>query len=340
MSEERTQPASKRRRQQARQQGQVAHSPELTAAGGWLAAVVLLGVLGDDLAVGLTGLVRGSLTGAALPSADPFAVVAHVRELVLGLAWPLAAVLCGFAAGALAMHQLQVRGLWAAHLLVPDPARLWAVSAGPGLAVRAERSAWSMVKAAVLVTVSAWTIRAAWYDVLRQSGLEGPMLAQAAGQVVLHLARVLTAVLLVLGLVDYAMCHRRFEAMLRSTPQEHRNDQRVMEGDPATRAQRRRVARTWRGDFPDLLAGASLLLYGSGGLTLVLAGGPPPRRVTVRTVLRGNVGLRLRRSSEASQVAQVDAPDLARRLARRPAPGSPVTAELIAELAGIWPGSG
>ncbi len=53
MSEDRTQPPSKRRRQLARQQGQVAHSPELTAAAGWLAAVVLLGVLGDDLALGL-----------------------------------------------------------------------------------------------------------------------------------------------------------------------------------------------------------------------------------------------------------------------------------------------
>ena len=46
MSEDRTQPPSKRRRQLARQQGQAAHSPELTAAAGWLAAVVLLGCLG------------------------------------------------------------------------------------------------------------------------------------------------------------------------------------------------------------------------------------------------------------------------------------------------------
>jgi len=337
MSEERTQPPSKRRRQQARQQGQVAHSPELTAAGGWLVAVVLLGVLGDDLALGLTGLVHSSLTGPAVPSADPSAVVSHVRELVLGLAWLLAAVLSGFAAGALATHQVQVRGLWATRLIAPDPTRLWAFSNGPGLAARAEGSVWSMVKAAVLVTASAWTIRSAWYDLLRQSGLEGPMLAQAAGQVVLHLAWVLSAVLLVLGLVDYGLRYRRFEAMLRSTPQQHRDDQRVMEGDPATRAQRRRVARTWRGDVPDQLAGASLLLYGSGGLTLVLSGGPPPRRVTVRTAVQGNAGLRLRRSSEASQIPQVDDPDLARRLAHRPAPGLPITAVLIVELAAIWP---
>jgi flagellar biosynthetic protein FlhB len=337
MSEQRTQPPSQRRRQLARQQGQAAHSPELTAAAGWLAAVVVLGMLGDDLALGLTNVVRGSLIRPPVVSADLAAVVAHLRGLALGLAWPLAAILAGFAGGALAAHQLQVRGLWATPLIVPDPARLWVFSSGPGLAVRAQYSVWSVIKAVVLMAASAWTIRAGWTDLLRQSGLEGPNLARAVGQVVLHLAQVLAAVLLVLGVVDYVLRYRRFESMLRTTPQEQREDRRVMEGDPATRAQRRRVARTLRGDVPDLLAGASLLVSGPGGLTLVLAGGPPPRRVTVRTVVKGSVGLRLRRSPEASQVPQVDAPELAQRLARRPAVGSPIAAELFAELAAIWP---
>jgi flagellar biosynthetic protein FlhB len=339
MSDERTQPPSKRRRQLARQQGQVAHSPELTAAGGWLAAVVLLGVLSDDLAVGLTRLVRESLSGHELPSADPSAVVAQVRGLVLKLAWPLGVISSGFALGALAMHQVQVRGLWAMRLLAPDPARLWTIGTGPGLEVQAKRLSWSTVKAILLVMAAGWMIREAWHDLPLQRGLEGPMLAWAAGLVVLRLAWVLTAVLLVLGLLDYALQYRRFEAMLRSTPQEHREDQRVMEGDAAARAQRRRVARSWRGDSAELLAGASLLLCGPGGLTLILAGGPPPAPVTVRSVVRGNAALRLRRSSEASQLFEVDAHDLARRLARRHAPGSAVSAELIAELAAIWPAS-
>ena len=91
------------------------------------------------------------------------------------------------------------------------------------------------------------------------------------------------------------------------------------------------------GDFTELLAGASLVLSGPNGLTLILAGGPPPRRVTIRAATKGNPGLRLRRSAEALKIPQVDAPDLARRLAQRPAAGSSLTAELVAELAAIWP---
>ena len=36
-----------------------------------------------------------------------------------------------------------------------------------------------------------------------------------------------------------------------------------MEGDLSLRARRRRLARAWRGDAPELLAGASLVLTGT-----------------------------------------------------------------------------
>jgi flagellar biosynthetic protein FlhB len=339
MSEDRTQPPSKRRRQLARQQGQVAHSPELTSAAGWLAAVILLGVMGDDLMLGMIALVSGSMADPLSSSVDPAEVAAHVRGLVLVLVWPLLVVSAAFAAGAFAAHQVQVRGLWTPHLIAPDPARLWSFSRGPGLAVQAERTSWALVKSVLLIGASAWTIRAGWADILRASGLEGPALARVAGGLVLHLGRVLAALLVVSGLVDYWLRYRRFESMLRTTPQQQREDRRVIEGDVTSRAQRRQLARSWRGDSPELLAGASLVLIGPGGLTLILAGGPPPRRITIRASAKGNTGLRLRRSAGALKVAQVDAPDLARRLIQRPASGSSLTAELVAELASIWPAS-
>jgi flagellar biosynthetic protein FlhB len=333
MSDDRTQPPSKRRRQLAREQGQVAHSPELTSAAGWLAAVVLLGVMGDDLVLGMIKLVSGSLTNPPVASVDPAWVGAHLRGLVLSLAWPLIVILAAFAAGALVAHQVQVRGLWTPHLIAPDLARLWSLSRGPGLAVQAERTSWALVKSVLLICASAWAIRAGWADILGTSGLEGPALARVTGELVLHLARVLAALLVVFGMVDYALRYRRFELMLRTTPQQQREDRRLIEGDVVSRATRRQIARSWRSDSPELLAGASLVLSGPNGLTLILAGGPPPRRITIRAATKGNPGMRLRRSAEALKIPQVEAPVLARRLAQRPAAGSSLTAELAA----IWP---
>src|SRR5947209_5011471 len=119
MSEDRTQAPSKLRRQQARDRGQVAHSPELTGAVGLLAAVTLLGFCGDDLAAALVAIVREPLAGAPVVSADPAEVVARLRQLAIGVAVPLLPVVAGFAMAALAAHQAQVQGLWAPGLLAP-----------------------------------------------------------------------------------------------------------------------------------------------------------------------------------------------------------------------------
>ena len=89
----------------------------------------------------------------------------------MGLAWPLAAILGGFAGGAFAAHQLQVRGLWATSQIAPDPNRLWRFSTGPGPSTLVVQSIWSLAKAIILVAASAWALRVGWSDFLRQSSL-------------------------------------------------------------------------------------------------------------------------------------------------------------------------
>ncbi len=110
-----------------------------------------------------------------------------------------------------------------------------------------------------------------------------------------------------------------------------------MEGDPALRARRRQLARSWRGDPAEALAGASLLLTGPSGLTVVLGGGPPPHRVSVRSILSGAAGTRLRLAAATRKLPAVDAADLAVRLASRRPPSLPPTPEQLAELAALWP---
>ena len=77
------------------------------------------------------------------------------------------------------------------------------------------------------------------------------------------------------------------------------------------------------------------------GLTLVLAGGPPPRRVTVCHVAQGTTGKGVRRTALATRLSQVDAPDLARRLARHTASDghlpAALPAEFMGEIAATWP---
>ena len=342
MSEDRTQEPSKMRRIQARERGQVARSPELTGAVGLLAASALVGIWGDDLALALIGLIRAPWLGDLGVGIGADEVVGRIRQAAWGVAGPLLGIVGGAAAATVAAHQAQVGGLFVPGLLAPDPARLWSLrldeggsAAGNGPAARAARGAWSVLKAVVVVAVAGGSIRSGLGDFYRLGRLDPPGLARGAASILGGTALALALATLALGLVDFALQYRRFEAMLRTTDQENREDQKAAEGDPALRSRRRRQARALRGDAPELLAGATLVVVGAAGLVVVLAGGPPPRRVSIRSTANGPTGRSLLQAARSARLAIVEAPGLALDLARSGSPLPPP--ESAAGLAAIWP---
>lgn len=78
------------------------------------------------------------------------------------------------------------------------------------------------------------------------------------------------------------------------------------------------------------------MLEGASGLTIVIGGGPPPKKVNVRTIVVGVSGDRLRNAAERNDFPTLKAPDLARRIAERRPPSLPLSPELLAELGAIW----
>jgi type III secretory pathway component EscU len=225
-------------------------------------------------------------------------------------------------------------------LLAPDVGRLWGLGGGEGFAGRAGRGAWSIAKGLIVLAVAAWAIRARADGLTRLGGLDTPALAHAWAEALRSLLVTIAVATLALGLVDYALRRQRFEAMLRMTPEESREDRKAMDGDPALRGRRRRLARAWRGDAPELVAGATLAVAGAKGLTVILAGGPPPKPVSVRSAADGATGARLRRSAESARLRVVEDAGLASRLARLSTkPDRALTPAQMAEIAASWPAS-
>ncbi len=318
----------------------MARSPELTGAAGLLAASALLGIWGDDLAQGLIRLIRESWSGDLMVGSDAAEIASRIRQAVGSMAGPLLSILGGTVACAILAHQAQVGGLFAPGLIAPNFSRLWRLQLddegmGSGVIERAGRGVWSVVKAVVVVAVASWMIRSGLDGLYRLPRMEPQNLAKAIGSLMRSTAFALALATLALGLIDFALQHRRFEAMLRMTPDEHREDLKAADGDPGLRARRRNQARALRGDSPELFAGASLAVVGASGLILILAGGPPPRRITIRSSANGATGKRLKKSAETAKVALLEAPALALALARLRTPVVPP--ELMAALSSEWP---
>ena len=337
-AEDRTQAPSRLRLQQARERGMVAHSPELTGAVALLAATMTLGVVGESLASGLLAIVRGPWMGRLDVALDAASAVAHLRDVAWAVLGPIAFLMLGLVAGGVAAHQAQVGLLWAPALIAPDVARLWGIGGGHGLAARAGRGAWTIAKSLVVLIVAGWAIRSRLDGLGHLASRETPALARAWAEAVRGLLGTLAASTFVLGLIDYSLQRRRFESMLRLTPEQSREDQKSMDGDPALRGRRRKLARAWRGDAPELLAGASLAVLGANHLIVVLAGGPPGR-VSIRSAADGETGRDAPpRAAESARVAVVEDDGLAKNLARLASkPNQTLTPDWIADLAAIWP---
>ena len=338
MSEDRTQTPTKRRRQQAREQGLVARSPDLTGAAVLVSAVVLLGMWGECILSHCVAFARAPLLGSPWEITTTDVVVSQSRQIVFTFMNSLGIVLGGILLATVLAHQAQVQALWAPGLLAPNAARLWSPAASWG--ARATRGSWSLAKTAALVGITAWAIQANLASLERLSGLETHDLVRAAGSLLRGLATSLAVVVCVLGLIDYYFQWSRLEAQLRLTPDEYREEQKAVDGDPAVRARRLRIGRSWNRDSTTQLEGASLVLTGPGNLVVVLAGGPPPRPVTVRGSARGASGSALLRAAHLARLPTVESAALARHFAQGAAAGRSLSAELAIELSRAWDSRG
>jgi flagellar biosynthetic protein FlhB len=243
--EDRTEPATPRRREEARERGQVARSADLTSAVVLLAGVLALRFAGRSLAEGLGASATTVLGGLAGVDGDPAALAAQFggafTAVLLGFL-PFAAA--ALAAG-LAANLFQVGFLFTAKPLAPDLDRL---NPAAGLArlfsLRGlARLAGGLLKLAVVGLVVFWTLWAERGSLAELSGRDVEQISGAAVGLMGTLSLRAALALLALAAADYGFQKWQFERDLRMSRREIREELRRYEGDPRIRERRRALQR-------------------------------------------------------------------------------------------------
>lgn len=243
--EEKTEPASPRRRQEARERGHVAKSQDLSSAVILLAALLALNLLGTNLLSDMmkgTKIVLGSMGEIDL---DREGISGHAFAAGLFTAQILLPFLVLLAASALAIHLAQVGFLFAPDPLAPDPSRL-----DPAAGLQRifswrslARLLFGLGKLAVICIVLVATLRGQTTNVLLLSEMQvGEIVRYLIDTGYLVSMRVALA-LLILGLLEYGYQRWQYEEDLRMSRQEVKEELKRMEGDPRIRERRRAVQR-------------------------------------------------------------------------------------------------
>ncbi len=243
---QRTEPATPRRREEARRKGQVAQSRELPSVAVMGAALLaLLSPLGSELGETLLLGLRQGFTQAG----DPPSTLTDFHAALLGSIAPAAAalapiVLLASVLGALMLF-VQIGPLFHLEILMPRFERLDPIQGAKRL-VNLDRLfdlAKSLFKVAAVGIVATLVLMGEADAVL---GLFGSDLASAiglTGRLALRLAACLLGLLGVLALLDLVYQRWRHEERLKMSKRDVRDELRQREGDPLLRGRFRALHR-------------------------------------------------------------------------------------------------
>ncbi len=242
---EKTHEPTAHRRQEARQQGQLVYSQDLTSAGLLVFGMSLLWWWGGSLADYFASLARRHWSDDAWLQIDTEFVFSQLAQRLGELAWAVLPLLGTLALVAGLLSIAQVGLVFLPEKLLPDFKRIDPL-AGMGRVfslANAVRIALGLVKIAI-VGIVAWKSLAVERDrILSLSAMSVPSLSVALGEILIWIAIKIGAGLLILGALDYLFQWWKHERDLRMTTEEVREELKTLQGDPHILARRKAVQR-------------------------------------------------------------------------------------------------
>lgn len=238
---ERTEPATPRRRQEARERGQVAKSQDLTAAAAMLVGMLALELLGGRVWGALLSIMRGGL------DTPPSTVPRHLPEFMSLTMLTAAKTVVPF------MLIIVVAVLFALYAQVgwvlswqPVTPSLNKISPLQGIKrIFSPRTAVSAVinigKMLLVTGVAYWTLVGGINRIVFSVYMDHVSLYMMGAQMMFQLGVRLSAVMLLLALIDFAYQRYRHEKDLRMSKEEIKEELKRMEGDPLMKRRRREI---------------------------------------------------------------------------------------------------
>ncbi|MFH0902362.1 MAG: EscU/YscU/HrcU family type III secretion system export apparatus switch protein [Pseudomonadota bacterium] len=330
----RTEQPTGKRRQEFRRRGEIAYSRDATAAGALLGGITAAIAMGGSTAEALRALSRATLGSLDSPLAS---VVPSVSQaLVLGC-MPTA---LGAVAGALAIGGIQTG--WPPLFRFPRPSfgRFFSSSSLKNMLAPkaiAGRTIYEAAKFAVVALAAALAIRGEIERYRNAPAFESGELLQQLVQSVSRLARWTALALAVLAAIHYIKTRRAYNARLRMTREEIREEVKEQEGDPKIKGRRRRRMREIaRQRVATLVPKADVVVVNPTHYAVALRYSAAHERAPrVLAKGRGLVAQRIRAIARRASVPIVSEPPLARALFKLVPEGREIPAALYRAVATV-----
>jgi flagellar biosynthesis protein FlhB len=338
MPGERTEQATQHRREEARKEGDVLHSRELSAAAGTLAGVIVLGMLGSRVLVAWRGAFAGFLLLGAPARWEPAELeptLNALRRLSLGILGPAAVVMAAVTSAALMAGVVQTAGInFHAGAIGFKPERINPFSNLRNLfSLRAAaRLGKSLIPATLLAVFAVLRIA-------RQLTVPPFSIARLdqLGSDVYGLLLAAAWLLFGWSAIDYLIEWQSRESRLKMSRQEMREEMKQTEGNPQIRGRIRNLQRQMRRRRVKADVSKAAVVLTNPTHYAVALGFDFATMETPKVVAKGRNLLAEEIKAEArwAGVPIVENPPLARSLYRSVEVGQAIPVDLYAAVAAI-----
>jgi len=317
-TQDRTLPATPRKIEKAREEGQLARSRDLAHFAALGVGIALLGLFAPELTAWLARLVGDGLRLDAQTVRDPHAMAERLE--LLGGRMLVAVLGVGAGAAVLAVAASALGGGWN-FTLAPLAPRLSKLDPIAGLK---RLLSWSQLAntlkscllALVLGGVGAWYMVGRWPDAVRLLALPLPQAIAAGGEVVRGGLLLLGAVLAAFALVDVPLQRHLLLRRLRMSVEEVKKEMRDVEGNTEVKSKMRlRMREMANRRILAAVPRADLVVMNPTHYAVALAY-DETRMAAPRVVAKGAdlLALKIRDVAIEAKVPVVQAPPLARAL--------------------------
>jgi flagellar biosynthetic protein FlhB len=246
--QDRTESPTGRRRGEARNEGRVARSQDLSTAAVLLAGTVLLaGVGGRELAGFTVRLLRESTRMLSSGPITSPGAIQILRDTVQGLVMAMLPFALGLMGIVISVNLAQTRGATSLKPITPSFTNINLLN-GIKRIVNLE-SIFTLLKSSVKITLLGFitwqVVRSSWPELVSLAGASPIEIGVVARMLIFKLALTVGLAFLVIALADYWYQHYQFEKSLLMTKEEVTNEHKDSDGNPMVKGQMRTLARAF-----------------------------------------------------------------------------------------------
>ncbi len=242
---DKTEAPTARKRSEAREQGNIARSADLTASVLLIGVLMLLKQFGPGLIAALKLLVEETLSIESLSNLRTDDVGHGLLRAVVIAGAAMAPFFAGVVLIAVVINLVQVGWFLNTKKLRPNLAALNPLKGIGKLFGKSQtlvQLGMTLLKLSLVAVVAYFAVRGKVEQILSLQGLGISQVFGLGAEVIYFVGIRIGLLLLVLAIIDYAYQRFRVERELKMTKQEVKDEMRRMEGDPKLKGRRRQIA--------------------------------------------------------------------------------------------------